>query len=120
MKKIIVMFLLSIFLLPITYAKYTLSDKDKLLTKSIANKISNDVNNKTPRLKTAWEMKFKNILKNKKTGSKSYELLSDILKYHMKMDLSTFNKKQYSTLNIKQTSIEKYWLNLHNNIRKNS
>jgi hypothetical protein len=78
------------------------------------------VNNKTPRFKTAWEMRFKNILKNKKTGTRYYKLLSEILKYHMKMDLSVFNKKQYSTLNIKQDSIEKYWLNLHNNARKAS
>jgi uncharacterized protein YkwD len=114
------MFLLWIFIIPITYAEYNLSEKDKHLVKNIANKITKEVNNKTPRFKTAWEIRFKNILKKKKTWTKSYELLSEILKYHMKMDLSVFNKKQYSTINIKQASIERYWLNLHNNARKTS
>lgn len=118
MKIVIVLFLVWTLLIPNVTANYTMSSMDKRIAKVIAIKVSKEVNKKNPRFKTAWEAKFKNILKKKKSGTRSYEILSEILKYHMKMDLSIFNNRQYSTLNINQESIKRYWLTLHNNARK--
>jgi uncharacterized protein YkwD len=51
-------------------------------------------------------------------NTKKYEYLSLILKNHLSMDLSPYIKKHYKEFKINKTNIENYWLNLHNNSRK--
>jgi uncharacterized protein YkwD len=95
-----------------------LSQKEKNAAYNIAKSIEKIVNNKTPRYKTAWELKLKNTLKKIDENSKKYSLITEILKNHLKMDFSNYIGNHYSQYKINKNIIDRYWLNLHNNARK--
>lgn len=95
-----------------------LSQKENDVAYEIAKKIEKIVNNKTPRYKNAWHVKLSNILKKIDKNSKKYALISEILQNHLRMDFSKYINNHYLKYNVNKNIIDRYWLNLHNNVRK--
>jgi uncharacterized protein YkwD len=51
-------------------------------------------------------------------SSKKYALLNEVLRLHLQMDFTPYIQNHYKQYNINQNILERYWLNLHNNARK--
>lgn len=95
-----------------------LTESEKKTAIKIAKSIEKIVNDKTPRYKNAWHVKLANVLKKIDKNWKKYALLSEILKNHLQMDFSPYITNHYNKYNVNKNIIERYWLNLHNNARK--
>ena len=118
MIKILISILLLLSMWWYVFAKVELSHKEKQSIEKISEKLAWVINNKNPRYKNAWHIKLQRVLSNTDMNTKKYEYLSLILKNHLSMDLSPYIKKHYKEFKINKTNIENYWLNLHNNSRK--
>lgn len=117
MRKILIT-LCSLYIFIWSVSAVELNENEKKSAIKIAKNIEKIVNNKTPRFKTAWEIKLKNTLKKIDKTSKKYSLISEILKNHLQMDFTKYINKHYKKYNINKSIIDRYWLNLHNNVRK--
>ena len=95
-----------------------LTESEKKSAYKIAKSIEKIVNNKTPRYKNAWHVKLANVLKKIDKNWKKYALLGEVLKLHLQMDFSPYIHKHYTKYKINKNIIDRYWLNLHNNVRK--